>query len=489
MKIRNIKVNAVLNVIRTLMSVIFPLISYPYVLRILDADGVGKVSYVSSVIAYFSMFAMLGVSTYAVREGARIRDDKEKFTKFVSQVFSINVLSTIISCVCLLCAVLLVNNFSSYRLIFFILSFTIIFQVFSIDWVNTIFEDFAFITVRTIFVYIINIVLLFIFVKKPEDYIIYAILTAVPSGVVCLTNWFYCRRYVKIKLTTDICLNKHLKPLLILFANAIAISVYVNFDITMLGWFKGDYDAGIYTVSGKVYHVAKAVMASIYAVTVPRLSSYVGRNDYSKYKALYSKTWGMLSLVLIPASVGLVCFSQEIIYVFGGSKYTDAILPLQILSCALIFAIFGGLITACLNITIGKEKKNLIATIVSALVNFGLNFIFIPFWGVVGAAITTAISEFIVLLICFIKIENKDLYLDKKVVTTNILHSLIGAVVVVVGSIALKSIIHGTLLRIIVIIPSIVVVYALLLCVIKNQIFSDLIRQIINKMKGKLHTR
>lgn len=489
MKIRNIKVNAVLNVIRTLMSAIFPLISYPYVLRVLDADGVGKVSYVSSIVAYFSMFAMLGVSTYAVREGARIRDDKEKFTKFVSQVFSINILSTIISCVCLLCAVLLVNNFSSYRVIFFILSFTIIFQVFSIDWVNTIFEDFAFITVRTIFIYIINIVLLFVFVKKTEDYIIYAILTAVPSGIVCITNWFYCRRYVKIKLTTDLCLNKHLKPLFILFANAIAISIYVNFDITMLGWFKGDYYAGIYTVSGKVYNVAKTVMASIYAVTVPRLSSFVGQKNYSKYRTLYSKTWGMLSLILVPAAIGLIVFSKEIIYVFGGSKYTDAILPLQILACALIFAIFGGLITACLNITIGKEKINLIATVVSALANFGLNFIFIPLWGIVGAAITTAISEFIVLLICFVKIENKSLYLNKKVVITNILHSIFGAAVVIVGSVVLKSIIHGTLIRIIVIIPSIIVIYALLLLVIKNQIFSDIIRQIINKLKGKLHTR
>ena len=153
----------------------------------------------------------------------------------------------------------------------------LIFQTFSIDWVNTIFEDFVFITIRTIFVYLLNIALLFLLVKKPDDYVVYAILTVVPSGVVCVSNWIYCRRYVHIRLIIPMLLRKHFKPLLILFANTVAISIYVNFDTTMIGWYKGDYYVGIYTVSAKVYHVLKTMLAAVYVVTIPRLSSFIGK--------------------------------------------------------------------------------------------------------------------------------------------------------------------------------------------------------------------
>lgn len=483
MRTKNIKINAVLNVIRTSLSIVFPLVTYPYILRVLNADGIGKVSYVSSIVSYFAMLAMLGVSSYAVREGAKLRDNKENFSEFASQVFSINIICTIISYALLFCAVLFIDKFESYRLIFLILSFSIVFQVFSIDWVNSIFEDFAYITIRTIIIYMVNIGILFLFVKKPDDYIIYAIATVAPSGIVCLLNWIYCRKYVSIHLTTHICLNRHLKPLLILFANAVAISIYVNIDVTMLGWFKGDYHAGVYAVSAKVYNVCKNVLASIYAVTVPRLASYIGQKDYLRYKQLYSKTWGIISIVIIPASVGMMCFSQEIIIAFGGNEYLDAVMPLQLLSVALIFAIFGGLVTACLNITIGKEKINMMATIIAAITNFLLNLAFIPLWGATGAAITTAISEFVVLLICFIKIENRSMYLDRTIILKNILHCVIGSVLIFVYSSFMKIIITGTVLRMIIIIPTAIAIYALFLLVVRNQLFIETLHQVGHTLK------
>lgn len=484
MKEKNIKVNAILNVTKTLMALLFPLVSYPYVLRVLNPDGVGKVAYVSSIVAYFSLVAMLGVSTYAVREGAKIRYDRDSFETFASQVFSINLLSTLVSLLSLVGIVFLVDSFFEYRLIFFVIGFSVIFQTFSIDWVNTIFEDFVFITIRTIFVYLLNIALLFLLVKKPDDYVVYAILTVVPSGVVCVSNWIYCRRYVHIRLIIPMLLRKHFKPLLILFANTVAISIYVNFDTTMIGWYKGDYYVGIYTVSAKVYHVLKTMLAAVYVVTIPRLSSFIGKKDYCRYKQLYSKTWGVISLLLIPVIAGLICFSNEVILAFGGEEYFEAKFPLQILSFALLFAIFGGLLTACLNVSIGCEKINLFATLIGASSNFVLNLFVIPAWGIIGAAVTTVIAEFLVFIICFFTIENRELYFDEKMIGTNLVHALIGALIVVVCSLSLKVIICSVFVRIAVIIPVCVLAYASFLIGIKNELFGSVVKWLFNRIKN-----
>lgn len=482
---KSIKVNATLNVIRTLMSVLFPLITYPYILRVLDTEGIGKVSYVSSVVSYFTMFAMLGVTTYAVREGAKFRDDKEKFTILSSQIFSINIISTALSYCLLIITVLGFKRFAEYKLLFFILGLSIGFQVFSVDWLNIIFEDFTFITIRTILIYIINLILVFVVIKKPDDYLIYAILTVMPSGLICLFNWVYCRRFVKLHFTLNMCMSRHLKPLLVFFANALAISVYVNFDITMLGWYKGDYYAGIYTVSAKIYNIIKATLGAIYAVTVPRLAFYVGTNDYSKYKLLYSKTWGILSIVLLPAVVGIFCLAKEVVVILGGMKYVEAADSLRVLSFALVFAIFGGLITACLNNTIGREEINLRATIISAVINFLLNLRFIPLWGTVGAAITTVISEFVVLVICFLSIKNKSKYFDEKIIIINLLHSALGAVLISFLYLLVSKLISNSVLILLTMVFGSVAIYGFMLVLLKNELFMGLLIQILNIIRVK----
>ena len=173
----------------------------------------------------------------------------------------------------------------------------------------------------------------------------------------------------------------------------------MNFDTTMLGWIKGDADVGLYSIAVKIYTIIKGILVAIYAVSLPRLAGYVGQNAFIEYKQIFSRICNYLSLILIPTSVGILCLSNEIMLFMGGRDYIAASFSLQILSVALIFAIYGGLITAVLNITIGKEKENLIATFWGAIINFSLNLFFIPLWGINGAALTTLISELFVFLI------------------------------------------------------------------------------------------
>lgn len=484
MKKKSIGINAVLNVIKSGLSVIFPLITYPYALRVLGAVNIGKVSYSQSIISYFSLIAMLGISTYGTREGARKKKNPTEFEKFVSEVFSINIFSTLLAYFLLALTLIFVDKFSDYRTLLLIQSLSIAFTTVGVDWINQVFEDYLFITIRSIVAHIICMVLLFVFVRKPEDYYFYAFLSITTNFITCISNWFYSRRYVKIRFTLYPNWHTHMKPLIILFVSAAAISIYVNVDTTMLGWIKGDYDVGLYTVAVRVYSIVKTLLAAVYAVSVPRLAGYTEDRQGIEYKNLYSSMWQYLSLIVIPAGIGLACISEEVMIFMGGSEYTTATLVLQILAVALIFAIFGGLVTACLNITLGREKINLEATILSALINIGLNLVFIPLWGFIGAAFTTTISELFVLVYCILKTPDLSNYLEWKVVRKSLMHALIGSICIVCVSYGLKLVLTPGIYRIVIIIPMCVLVYALILVGFRESIFFQCFEKVKKTIKN-----
>ncbi len=183
-----------MNAIRSGLSVIFPLITYPYAFRVLHADGIGKVNYTLSIIGYFSLIAALGTSTYAVREGAKLRKDKEKLNEFCNQIFSISIVTSIIAYILLVFCACNIKALSEYKQLIGLLSLSIGFSTLGVEWINTIYEDFLYVTIRSIVIYILTLVLLFVLVKDQNDALQYALLTVANSGLICISNWFYCRR-------------------------------------------------------------------------------------------------------------------------------------------------------------------------------------------------------------------------------------------------------------------------------------------------------
>ena len=482
---KNIGVNAILNVIKQGMSVLFPLITYPYALRVLGVVNTGKVNYGNSIISYFSLFAMLGVSTYAVREGSKRKNDPAELETFVDEVFTINTITTILSYIFLALSILLIPKFRDYSKLLFVQSLSIAFTTLGIDWINTIFEDFLLVTIRSIVTHVVSLILLFMFVREPDDIYIYAFLNVVTNGIICFSNWFYCRRYVKIRLTKVPNFKIHLIPLMILFTNLVAVSIYVNVDTTMLGWMKGDYYVGIYTVAVKIYNIVKSMLAAIYMVTVPRLAFYRGNGDDSRYKELNTDLWCYLLLLLIPCGVGLIVLSEEIIQFMGGNEYMEAVPCLEILGVAVIFAIFGGLVTACMNITLGREKDNMIATVISAALNFGLNLIIIPILAQNGAALTTLISEAFVALFCFVRIPQKSKYMDINTIVSTLLHASIGAIFVALTSYFAKQFVWNYMLRMVVIMISSVLIYTIFLYLVKDNYFLSTMKLVKRKLSAK----
>lgn len=477
-KSKSLGTNAVLNAIRSGLSVIFPLITYPYAFRVLHADGIGKVNYTLSIIGYFSLIAALGTSTYAVREGAKLRKDKEKLNEFCNQIFSISIVTSIIAYILLVFCACNIKALSEYKQLIGLLSLSIGFSTLGVEWINTIYEDFLYVTIRSIVIYILTLVLLFVLVKDQNDALQYALLTVANSGLICISNWFYCRRYIQVKLTKSIELKRHIKPILTIFANSVATTIYVNADTTMIGLLSGDYYVGLYALAVKIYNVIKTMLAAIYSVAIPRISFLVGQNDKEKIKQVFTSVCTALTIILLPAAIGLAAISREVVIIMGGTEYLDSVLTLQILSLSLIGAVFGGLFTYCLNIPLGREKINVKATTISALVNVGLNIIVIPIFKHNGAAFTTVVAEFFVLLYCWLSCKDLKDYLDISAFKKSLFQSFVGCMTILIVSFLVKCYCNGILAIVVLVIVLSIILYALELIFLKNEIVMKLLQKL-----------
>lgn len=482
MKEKSVFKNVFLNIIRVSLSVVFPLITFPYVSRVLMAENLGKVNYALSIEGYFALIAALGISTYAVREGARKRNNIEEFNAFANEVFTVNIVTTVIAYILMFGIIVLTKELHPYALLIGLQSLSIVLTTIGVDWVNSVFEDYFYITVRSLAIQIILLVLMFIFVKTPNDYYIYAMLTVLSNGLCCLLNYFYTRRYVKIKIVRNCQFVKHVKRLLIFFANNLAVSLYLNADTTMLGYMSGDFTVGIYSVAVKIYNVVKAIIAAMFTACIPRLSSYYGNEKFDEYKNLINNVVNLCTLFMFPVVTGLILLAQPIVLILSGESYIQSVSSLSIISFGIVGAIYGGIATNCVNLPAKREKYNLRATILAAVINVLLNFVFIPLWKENGAAITTVIAEFTVLIYCIV--TNKEFWniIDMKKMTANIITSLAESVLIILCSIVIRSIITNMYIYMVVLIMISAVTYLMLLVLSKNKIFDDLV---MNKFKRK----
>lgn len=481
MKQKSLGVNALLNGIKQCCSIIFPLITFPYISRVLGNEGYGKYSFSYSVTNYFILLAALGIYTYAIREGAKIRDDQKAINKFCSQVFSINVCSAAISLLLLFAIVLFLPKFSGYKAYIFIQSTAIVMAVIGTDWINGIFEDYFYITVRYIAVQCICLLAMFIFVRRPEDIIPYCIISVLATNGGNLINVFYVRKYAKIRFTFNMNLKRHLLPLLILFVNSIAITIYVNSDITMLGFFESDAQVGVYSFASKIYNLLKQLINAVIVVSVPRIA-YILKNKPEEYKVFINKIFSALNIILLPIIVGMFCMSDSMILLAGGEQYISGDAALKILSVATLFAIYASLFTNCVLIVNRQEKYCLNATVISAIVNVGLNFVLMPWLGMIGAAITTVLAE---LVNCVIQIHfSKPFFNWRTLEIKPVMSCVCGSVAIGVICMICNRNFDSSLLRMISAALISVVIYAGILIFMKNPYAQDTI-EIIKKKFGK----
>jgi len=471
MKEKSLKLNAALYGIKIGLSILFPLITFPYASRILQVENIGKINFSNSIISYFSLIAALGVSTYAIREGAGIRTNQKKLTEFANEIFTINVLSTLLSYLLLAILIVLSPRLQNYMLLLFIQSIAIIFTTIGVDWIYSIYEDYFYITVRTLIFQLVSLILLFILVHTKEDYYLYALVMVISNVGANILNFIHSRKYFKIKLTKSLNLSKHIKSILIIFSTSIATTIYVNSDLTMLGLFSGDYSVGLYSVSVKIYMIVKLLMVTVVTVALPRLSFYIANGMNNEYNKTLSKIFNSLIILVIPAIVGINILCEEIILILSGKNYLEASSSLHILSISLIFSILAIFTTSAILLPMKKEIYILKATIISAIVNVLLNFFLIPLFKENGAAISTVIAEFLVLSISYMEARK---YVKLRGIGKNLFSSIIGCLFIFIFTLVLKKVTNNLISYTILTTLGSVVVYYLVLLLFKNQLVLEL---------------
>lgn len=484
-KKKSIKLNAVLNSIRTISNLIFPLITYPYITRTLAVGDIGKYDFSQSIVYYFSLIAALGIDKYAVREGAKYRDDREAMSRFASGVFSLNIVSTLVAYIALFIYLAVSKKSYTYRACILISSLQIFFTTIGTEWIYNIFEEYNYITIRSLVFKVISIALLFLFVRKPGDYLKYTLISVFSSICSNTLNFLYARKFCNIKFTLKFNWKRILKPVMIIFASNIAISIYVSSDTTMLGYMKGDYAVGIYGISSRIYGAVKPVLAAALTVTIPRMALYAGKNKKKEYDNLMKKVFNALFLIMMPCVVGLILLSRDAVLIIGGTKFLASQTSLRILSLALFFSLFSALFDQCALLPYHREKYILMASISGAIENIVLNIALIPLLAENGAAITTVLAEVTTSIMNYYHARDivKKAIVNKDTVK-NIATVCVGVLGIVLICLILKKRISTMAVRIFLQIILSGMVYGGILIALKNPVAKDVIITLREKRNG-----
>ena len=487
MKKKSLGLNAFLNGFKSILNLIFPLISFPYISRVLSVSGIGIYNFSNTYVNYFILIAGLGVATYAVREGAQYRNEKAKIEKFASQVFSINLIATVIAYILLFFSLILFKSLDNYVSCILIFSIQILFTTLGTEWIYTIYEDYAYITIRSIVFKILSIILLFILVRKPSDYLWYATITVFAAVGSNILNFIHARNFINIRLTLNINWHYHLKPILIIFASVVAVTIYVSSDTTILGILKNDYAVGIYSTSVKIYQIAQSLLSAILTVTIPRLAMLWGQKRRKEYNNVLTRVINILGILVLPASVGLIMLSREVVLIIAGHKFLPSVNSLRIITWAIIFSIFSWIFSDCVLIPAKRESKVLRNTLITAAINVILNFILIPSMSYDGTSLSTVIAEFSVMIMNGYSCRDiiKPI-IFKKETLKNLFESIIGCIGIVIVCLlcqwGLHSMIWKTIFSIVLSVP----MYGAILVLLGNEIATSMLKNVLNVVKSKI---
>lgn len=390
------KKNFIYNFIYQILILILPLITVPYVSRVLGADGVGIYSYTYSIAYYFMIIAMLGLNNYGNRRIAKVRDDKENLSR---EFWSIYKLQVITSSTMIILYFLYVSLFATqYKLIAFIQILYVASSMFDINWFFFGIEKFKLTITRNTIIKLLSLCLIFIFVRDKGDLWKY---TLILSTSVLASNIFlfsFLRKYVKYEKTKFKDIKKHFIPCLMLFLPVIAVSIYKIMDKIMLGILANVSEVGYYENAEKIVQVPLSIITALGTVTLPRASNMVSNNKEKELKELIEKTMPFVMFLAMPMTLGIIAISKNFSMLFLGQEFEKSGIIMQLLAITIIFLSWGNVIRTQYLIPKERDKEYIISAFLGAIINFIINYLLIPKYTSIGACIGTIIAEFTVML-------------------------------------------------------------------------------------------
>ncbi len=395
----SLKKNFIMNALLSMSSIIFPLITFPYVSRILLPTGMGKVSFATSVVAYFAMVAQLGIPIYGVRATAGVRDNKEELSKVVHELMIINLVMCAVVYAAFFVMVWTVPKMASEKPLYLIVGTIILLNTIGMNWLFQGLEMYSFITIRSLIFKVIGLAAMFLLIHSRSDYVIYGGITVIAGSASNIVNLFYSRHFIEFRNLGNYNFRRHFRPIGILFAMNCISTIYTNLDTVMLGIMKTDVDVGYYNASVKVKVALVSVVTSLGAVLLPRASYYIKQGMNEEFQRICAKGISFVFVFALPLALYFTLFAGPSILLLSGSSFRGAIMPMKCIMPTLLFIGITHITGVEMLIPLGKEKYTVYSFIGGAVSDLIINFLLIPRIASTGAAIGTAAAEGIVMLI------------------------------------------------------------------------------------------
>ena len=398
-KVKNIRFNFLMAIILKGSSIIFPLITLPYVNRVIGPVGTGSVTFAWSATEYFCLFALLGLPTYGIRAVARVRDDATELSRTVQELLIINLVASIISYIAFFFSLFYIPKFQTERLLLCINIVRIFFNMIGMEWFFQGIEQYRYITVRQISFKVLSLLAMFLFVRSPKDYIIYGSLSIISNACSNTLNFIHAGKYITRRPLYNYNFGRHIKSIIFFLAITAATTLYTNMDAVMIGFLLNNKNVGYYELAVKVEQVLCLVVTSLGMVLLPRITYYLSKGDTNRFISLIGKSYHFVILASVPMSVFFFFSAEYVIDVLGGNLYYNAIPSLQIVIFSLIPLGISNIARMQILAPTNREKISMIVAFVGVGVNFLVNGLLIPVVGIKGAAIGTLVTETVVALI------------------------------------------------------------------------------------------
>ena len=473
---KSIKKNYLFNTAYQILTLITPLITTPYVSRILGADGIGTYSFADSVTSYFVLAATMGISIYGQREISYFQSDRGKR----SNVFwNTKILECITSAITLV-AFYIFAIFSSNSTIFFVLSMNILAVMFDVTWLFQGMEEFGIITLRNTIFKFLNIAFIFIFVKQKSDLVIYIAGIAGFTLISNLSLWTKLRQYVDRPKKENIRPLKNIRVVISLFIPTIAIQVYTVLDKTMIGLITRDsFQNGYYEQAIKISRMALMLVTSLGTVMIPRIGHHYSIGEKKVVTTLMYRSYNFVWFLGIPLCFGLIGIADNFVPWFFGNGYGTVIPLLRILSCLIIAIGINNVTGMQYLIPTGRQNIFTKTVLVGAIVNVVMNILLIPIFKASGAAVASVVAETTIAVIQLILVRKE---IDGMQVLKLLPKYLISGGIMLASLLWLNQYLRKNILDTILMIVLGIIIYLIVLLFLKDKFLIENTRLVLNKI-------
>lgn len=473
----SVKVNYILTMLNTGSQMLFPLLTFPYICKILTPESIGQVNFYNSIINYIILFTSLGIPMYAIREIARKKNNVVLMSSTTIEIFILHCILTFLGYIVVFALCLFVSSIRINIALFLLLSLSLFFTTIGCEWFYNGIEEFKYITIRGIVVRVIAIGMLFIFVKSESDLLYFGCYSVIGAIGGNIFNFIRLKKYLYFERSMISRLNifQHFLPSLKVFSFTFITSSYLQLNPIILGFMKDVAAVGYFTTSTKIIFVMIQITTSLGAVMMPRTSNLLSENKQTEFFQLTQKSYDFTLAITIPLTALLISIAPMLILWLCGDKFFESILPFQIISPVIFIVGVSNVFGMQILYPMGRINDVIKCTLIGAIVNLIFNFVLVPYYSYVGTSIAYLLAELATTLSMFF-IAKKDIRINcfKK----EHLHYFFGSFWVVISLYVWNSFSECSYLVDLVVSSCIsLTVYLLFLFFVRDKLFMSMMRQ------------